>query len=128
MMSLPFAAKGIAWELSITPAADCHFENTYEALISPDLSCGAGAVGTAGCSEAILTATFDRLVRVRRIRIGVDLMAMDFDASRLNGAKLQYQPTNCILSNHCIQRTQKAFYMFTFLLYGALLFFFCLHF
>merc|ERR1712032_1559789 len=50
----------------------------------------AGASGAAGCSEASLVATFDRLVRVRRVRIGVDLTVGDFDATRLNGSRLQY--------------------------------------
>eukprot|EP00404_Azadinium_spinosum_P016920 CAMPEP_0180539516 /NCGR_PEP_ID=MMETSP1036_2-20121128/66941_1 /TAXON_ID=632150 /ORGANISM="Azadinium spinosum, Strain 3D9" /LENGTH=122 /DNA_ID=CAMNT_0022554283 /DNA_START=9 /DNA_END=374 /DNA_ORIENTATION=- len=72
------------------PAPDGRMENTYEAVISPDLSCGAGASGAAGCSEASLVATFERPVRVRRVRIGVDLTIGDFDATRLNGSKLQY--------------------------------------
>jgi len=87
---LPSAAKGVRWELSLLPTPDGRLENTYEAVSSPDLSCGAGASGTAGCSEAFLVATFDRPVRVRRVRIGVDLRIGDFDASRLNGSKLQY--------------------------------------
>lgn len=87
--SLPSAAKGLKWELSMLPAPDGRLENTYEAVNSPDLSCGAGASGAAGCSEASLVATFDRAVRVRRVRIGVDLTIGDFDAARLNGTKLQ---------------------------------------
>lgn len=87
---LPSAAKGLRWELSMLPAPDGRLENTYEAVSSPDLSCGAGASGAAGCSEASLVATFDRPVRVRRMRIGVDLTIGDFDAARLNGSKLQY--------------------------------------
>jgi len=87
---LPSAAKGARWELSMLPAPDGRLENTYEAVSSPDLSCGAGASGAVGCSEASLVATFDRLVRVRRIRIGVDLTIGDFDAARLNGSRLQY--------------------------------------
>ena len=89
---LPSAAKGIRWELSMLPAPDGRLENTYEAVSSTDLSCGAGASGAAGCSEASLVATFDRPVRVRRVRIGLDLTIGDFDASRLNGSKLQYAP------------------------------------
>lgn len=88
--SLPSAAKGKRWELSMLPAPDGRLENTYEAVSSPDLSCGAGASGAAGCSEASLVATFDRLVRVRRFRIGVDLTNGDFDAAGLNGSRLQY--------------------------------------
>jgi len=87
---LPSAAKGLQWELSVAPAPDGRLKNTYEAVSSPDLSCGAGASGSAGCSEASLVATFDRPVRVRRVRIGVDLTVGDFDATRLNGSKLQY--------------------------------------
>lgn len=87
---LPSAAKGQRWELSMLPAPDGRLENTYEALSSPDLSLGAGASGAAGCSEASLVATFDRLVRVRRVRIGVDLTIGDFDAARLTGSRLQY--------------------------------------
>lgn len=87
---LPSAAKGVPWELSMLPAPDGRLENTYEAVSSPDLSCGAGAFGAAGCSEASLVATFDRPVCVRRVRIGVDLTIGDFDAARLNGSKLQY--------------------------------------
>jgi len=87
---LPSAAKGQRWELSMLPAPDGRLENTYEAVSSPDLSCGAGAAGSAGCSEASLVATFDRPVRVRRMRIGVDLTVGDFDAARLNGSRLQY--------------------------------------
>lgn len=91
---LPSAAKGLRWELSMLPAPDGRLENTYEAVSSPDLSCGAGASGAAGCSEASLVATFDRPVRVRRVRIGVDLTFGDFDAARLNGSKLQYLSTS----------------------------------
>merc|ERR1712151_391085 len=87
---LPSAAKGLRWELAMLPAPDDRLENTYEAVSSPDLACGAGASGAAGCSEASLVATFDRPVRVRRVRIGVDLTLGDFDATRLNGSKLQY--------------------------------------
>jgi len=88
--SLPSAAKDLRWELSVLPAPDGRLENTYEAVSSSDLSRGAGASGAAGCSEASLVATFDRPVRVRRVRIGVDLTIGDFDASRLNGSKLQH--------------------------------------
>ncbi|CAL1125996.1 unnamed protein product [Cladocopium goreaui] len=70
---LPSAAKGMRWELSLLPKAEKCLENTYEALTSPDLSCGAGACGTAGCSEASLVASFETPVRVHRIRVGVDL-------------------------------------------------------
>lgn len=87
---LPSTAKGLRWELSLLPAPDGQLENSYEAVSSPDLSCGAGASGAAGCSEASLIATFDRQVSVRRVRIGVDLTFGDFDAARLNGSKLQY--------------------------------------
>lgn len=87
---LPSAAKGLRWELSMLPAPDGRLENTYEAVSSPDLSCGAGAFCAAGRSEASLVATFDRPVCVRRVRIGVDLTIGDFDAARLNGSKLQY--------------------------------------
>lgn len=87
---LPSAAKGRRWELSLQPAPDHRLENTYEAVTSHDLSLGAGASSSAGCSEASLVATFDRPVRVRRIRVGVDLTSGDFDAARLNGSKLQF--------------------------------------
>lgn len=90
---LPSAAKGLRWELSLLPLADSRLENTYEAVSSPDLSRGAGASGTAGCSEASLVATFDRPVRVRRLRIGADLTS-GLDATRLNGSKLQYLSPN----------------------------------
>lgn len=89
--ALPSAARGQRWELSLLPAPDSRLKNTYEALTSPDLSCGAGASGTAGCSEASIVASFERLVRVRRVRIGVDLTSGDFDAARLVGSKLQFQ-------------------------------------
>merc|ERR1712136_395782 len=91
---LPSAARGLRWDLSMSPAPDGTLENTCEAVSSPDLSCGAGASGAAGCSEASLVATFDRPVRVHRIRIGVDLTFGDFDATRLNGSKLQYLTTS----------------------------------
>lgn len=87
---LPSAAKGMRWELSLLPKAEKCLENTYEALTSPDLSCGAGACGTAGCSEASLVASFETPVRVHRIRVGVDLTKGDFDAAAANDAKLQY--------------------------------------
>lgn len=87
---LPSSAKGMRYELSVTPSPDGTLENSYESISSPDLSCGAGALGTSGCSEASLVALFDRPVRVRLIRVGVDLTCGDFDGSRLNGAKLQY--------------------------------------
>eukprot|EP00927_Polykrikos_kofoidii_P043148 TRINITY_DN37209_c2_g1_i1.p1 TRINITY_DN37209_c2_g1~~TRINITY_DN37209_c2_g1_i1.p1 ORF type:complete len:677 (+),score=129.70 TRINITY_DN37209_c2_g1_i1:304-2334(+) len=91
---LPSAARGLKWELSMLPAPDDRLDNTFEAVSSADLSCGAGACGSAGCSEASLVATFDRLVRVRRIRIGVDLTSGDFDASRLNGSRFQFLATS----------------------------------
>lgn len=91
---LPSAAKGKRWELSLLPKAEKCLENTYEALTSPDLSCGAGACGTAGCSEASLVASFETPVRVHRIRVGVDLNKGDFDAAAANDAKLQYLTPN----------------------------------
>lgn len=91
---LPSAAKGKRWELSLLPKAEKYLENTYEALTSPDLSCGAGACGTAGCSEASLVASFETPVRVHRIRVGVDLNKGDFDAAAANDAKLQYLTPN----------------------------------
>lgn len=91
---LPSAAKGMRWELSLLPKAEKCLENTYEALTSPDLSCGAGACGTAGCSEASLVASFETPVRVHRIRVGVDLTKGDFDAAAANDAKLQYLTPN----------------------------------
>lgn len=63
-------------------------------MTSPDLSCGAGACGTAGCSEASLVASFETPVRVHRIRVGVDLTKGDFDAAAANDAKLQYLTPN----------------------------------
>ena len=57
---------------------------SLEALTSPDLSCGAGATGTAGCSEAALVCHFEVPVRVHRIRVGVDLTKGDFDALAAN--------------------------------------------
>jgi len=87
---LPSAATGQRWKLGLQPVPDTQLKNTFEALINTDLSLGAGAMGTPGCSEASLTAAFDRPVRVRRLRIGVDLTIGDFDGSRLNGTRLQY--------------------------------------
>lgn len=87
---LPSAAKGVSWELSVAPKPLARLDNTYAAVSSTDLSCGAGACSTAGCSEASVVATFGRQVRVRRIRVGVELY-FDFDGgARLNGCKLQY--------------------------------------
>ncbi|CAE7598349.1 unnamed protein product, partial [Symbiodinium microadriaticum] len=81
---LPSAAKGLRWELSVLPQADNGLENTYEALTSADLSSGAGACGSSGCSEASIVATFSQPVRVRRVRVGVDLTNGDFDAAWVN--------------------------------------------
>ncbi|OLQ08540.1 hypothetical protein AK812_SmicGene7963 [Symbiodinium microadriaticum] len=72
---LPSAAKGLRWELSVLPQA---------ALTSADLSSGAGACGSSGCSEASIVATFSQPVRVRRVRVGVDLTNGDFDAAWVN--------------------------------------------
>eukprot|EP00438_Fugacium_kawagutii_P012702 Skav222706 [mRNA] locus=scaffold402:618036:621929:+ [translate_table: standard] len=41
---LPSAAKNVRWELSLLPKAEKCLENTYEALTSPDLACGAGGI------------------------------------------------------------------------------------
>ncbi|CAJ1405264.1 unnamed protein product [Effrenium voratum] len=90
---LPSAAKGMRWELTLLPKPEKCLENTAEALTSPDLSSSAGACGTSGCFRAALVATFEQPVRVRRIRVGVDLAKGDFDAATANDAKLQYLNT-----------------------------------
>jgi len=96
---LPSPATSAKWELYLSPTPDGRMANTYDSLITADLTCGAGAIGAAGCSDACLVASFNRLVRVRRLRVGADLSSASGDLNEagmtgLHETRLQYQSSS----------------------------------